>query len=196
MSIAAHTAVNAPSRGAASASATRSIWPLSTPSVGRVPLKPSTKSFGLPANLPSSPLSLWLESSSPPSTPCCATANAISRPNLHNSCRLCGAAQDALHHVRDTPRSDHPHESLLSPQRPPRDRQACARGADRRRQIRLDVLVAGAAHSGIGGAGDRRSRSGARTRGLPDRRLGRHTDRGDHFHERWHQGYDREYRGG
>ena len=54
-----------------------------------------------------------------------------------------------------------------------RGRQAGSRRADRRRQIRLDVPVAGAAHAGAGSVRHRRSRPRPRPRGVPHRRLGR-----------------------
>ena len=87
------------------------------------------------------------------------------------------------------------HEPSSSAQRPPRGRKAGPRRADRRRQIRLDVPVAGAAYAGARGAGDRRSRSGPRARSLPHRRLGRRADRSDHIHRRWRQGDVRRDRG-
>ena len=87
------------------------------------------------------------------------------------------------------------HEPASPAQRPPRCRKACPRRADRRRQIRLDVPVAGAAYAGARSARDRRSRSGARARGLPHRRLGCRVDRGDHIHFGWREGDVRQYRG-
>ena len=76
---------------------------------------------------------------------------------------------------------DSSHEPLPSPQRPPRGRQAGSRRADRRRQIRLDVFVAGAAHAGAGGAAHHRPRPRPRARGVPHRRLGRGADRATAF---------------
>ena len=89
---------------------------------------------------------------------------------------LCrGAAKldtrDPFHVIPST--LDQPrHESSSSAQRPPRGWKTGPRRPDRRRQVRLDVSVAGAAHAGARGARDRRSRSRARTRGLPHGRLG------------------------
>ena len=100
------------------------------------------------------------------------------------------------HRVRDTcnPIGSSFHEPLSPSQRPPRRRQAGPRRADRRRQVRLDVPVAGAAYAGAGGARDRRSRSRARARSLPDRRLGFRADRSDHVHGRRRQSDIGEYR--
>src|SRR5882724_13633502 len=51
------------------------------------------------------------------------------------------------------------HESSSPPQRPPHGGKTGPRRTDRRRQVRLDVPVAGAAYAGARGARDRRSRS-------------------------------------
>ena len=82
------------------------------------------------------------------------------------------------------------------PQRPPRRRKTRARRVDRRRQVRLDVPVASAAHAGVRGARDRRSRSGACARGLPHRRLGPGSHRCDDVHRRRRQGDRGQYRSG
>ena len=86
------------------------------------------------------------------------------------------------------------HEPASPPQRPLCRRQTGPRRADRRGKIRLDVPVAGAAYAGAGSARHRRSRSGARARGLPHRRLGRWPDRGDQLHRRRRQGGHGRYR--
>ena len=109
---------------------------------------------------------------------------------------LCGAALHAA------PRPGHDsvrirsNESLPSPLRPRCRGQTRPCRADRRRKIRLDVFVAGAAHAGAGSARDRRPRSAARERRLPHRRLGRRADRCDEIRHRRHQGDVRRYRGG
>ena len=55
-----------------------------------------------------------------------------------------------LHRVRDTLTPiGYSHEPPSPPQRPPCGRQAGSRRADRRRKIRLDVPVAGAAYAGL-----------------------------------------------
>ena len=71
-----------------------------------------------------------------------------------------------------------------SPQCPRCCRQARSRRPDRRRQIRLDVSVAGAAHTGAGGACHHRYRPRPRPRGVPHRGLGRGPDRSDCLHRR------------
>ena len=63
-------------------------------------------------------------------------------------------------------------EPAIPPRRARRRRQAGPRRADRRRQIRLDVPGAGAVDRRPRSRSDRRSRSGARQGGMPQRRLG------------------------
>ena len=68
-----------------------------------------------------------------------------------------------------------PHEPSSPPHRPSCCRQPRPRRVDRRRQVRLDVPGAGAAHAGPRSARHRRSRSRPRARGVPHRRLGLRT---------------------
>ena len=106
---------------------------------------------------------------------CCASESDIALP-LTSGFRVCGSVNGCTRR-NDGSRSDILHEPPSPPQRARGRRQAGSRRADRRRQIRLDVPVAGAAYAGPGSVRDRRSRSRSRPRSLPHRRLGRGADR-------------------
>src|SRR6478735_4714565 len=70
------------------------------------------------------------------------------------------------------------HESDAQARRPPRGGEARARGADRRRQVRLDVPVAGAAYRGarvavIADLDPERARAACRNVGWDEARIAR-----------------------
>ena len=84
-STAAHFAASGPSAAVASASATPSTWPLSTPYVATQPSKASIKGSEAPENPPNSPSSPSPESFSPCSTPCCEIETPTPLRPHHNS---------------------------------------------------------------------------------------------------------------
>jgi transposase len=86
-SIVVHTAASGLSAAAVSASAMPFIWLPSMPYVATPTLKAFIKGYELPENRPSSPSSPSLESFSPCSTPCFATARHMPSRPPHNSCR-------------------------------------------------------------------------------------------------------------